>query len=54
MAIPNAVMTQRSRPGQDELAARVAVVPRLADPPVGIERRRQLRLDPALGTAPPS
>jgi len=37
---------------RDELAARVALVPHLADAPVGIERLRHLLLDPVSGSAP--
>jgi arsenite/tail-anchored protein-transporting ATPase len=39
---------------RDELAARVALVPQLADAPVGIERLRHLLLDPVSGSAPSS
>jgi len=37
---------------RDELAARVALVPHLADAPVGIERLRHLLLDPVSGSTP--
>jgi len=39
---------------RDELASRVALVPQLADSPVGVEALRQLLLDPVSGTAPSS
>ncbi len=37
---------------RDDLATRVALVPQLADAPVGVERLRHLLLDPVSGSAP--